>query len=109
MAGVCYWPQGATGPPLRFAWTYGGAPFDLSAWSVTFLFGPDGEEAQFERSVTHDADDPAANGQGRYEWQAGDLSNAGTYWGQLSADDGAGEIRKSQQFRITVLDSLSEP
>jgi len=104
------WPKYSTGPPLRFWWTSNGDNFDLTTWTCTFRFGSAATptDALWARACVHDGDDPAAGGRGRYEWQAGDLSNQGEYLGQIVATKGA-EIRKSPVFAINVTDSLDLP
>jgi len=93
-----YLVQGDTKPAVRFPVQYSNSSFmDLTGSTVYFIFSKFGsDEYIFKRLCT--IEDPATSGYCYYNWQVGDLTDAGNYLGSLEIVAPDGKIQSLQNL-----------
>lgn len=93
-----YLVQGDTNPAIRFPVEHpNGSMMDLTGATVYFIFSKWGSDsAQFKRECT--IEEPATSGYCYYNWQSGDLDDAGNYLGSLEVQTPDGKIQSIQEY-----------
>lgn len=103
---MIYIVQNDTKPDLEFVITKDGRPVDLTGCTVYFTMKKIGGDIKINKAQCSIVD--AESGLVKYEWQAGDTSEAGDYEGEVEVVDANGEVQTGyEKIYIKIREELA--